>query len=172
MATRGKDSAPKLVRSVVAPLVLLAASIGMLIWSSTYNQTARQVPILVAGTMVVLSVIDLVSRFDRRFLDPLRDFWGADFGNREMQHNPRWTTEAAQVLWMIACVAAMLLIGILPAVPAFVFFYMIFSGQRPLLESVATAAVVFAFVFMVFEVFLDYPLYRGALFDPRGIAGW
>lgn len=172
MSVESNDVAPRVVRSVAAPLVLIAVSLVLLIWSSTFNQTARQVPMLVAGAMLVLSVFDFVCRFDVPALRPLRDFWGADFRNREMRHNPRWTAEVKQILWMFACVTAMLLIGFLPAVPLFVFLYMVVNGRRPLVESLATAAIVFGFVYVVFEVLLDYELYRGALFDARGISGW
>lgn len=172
MTLNDTDRAPRLVRSVAAPIVMIVVSAGMLAWSSTYNETARQVPMLVAGTMVILSLIDLVCRFDLPVLEPLRDFWGADFRNREMRHNPRVAREVAQIIWMIACVTAMMVIGILPAVPAFVLFYMVFNGRRPVFESAATAAIVFAFVFVVFEVLLEYRLYRGVLFSARGFADW
>ena len=172
MAADPDDNAPWIVRSVVVPSLLIVLSIVLLAWSATFNETARQVPMLVAGTMLVLSVFDFVCRYDVPALRPLRDFWGADFHNREMRHNPRWTAEAAQVLWMVGCVAAMLLIGILPAVPAFVFLYMIFNGRRPLVEGLVVAAAVFAFVYIVFEVLLDYELYRGALFSGRGFSDW
>jgi hypothetical protein len=172
MPVEGNDAAPKLVRSIAAPSVLIVTSLGLLIWSSTFNQTARQVPMLVAGAMLVLSIFDFVCRLDRPSLRPLRDFWGADFANREMRHNPRWTAEVGQILWMISCVVAMLLIGFLPAVPLFVFLYMVINGRRPVIESLATAAIVFAFVYVVFEILLDYQLYRGALFDARGFSDW
>jgi len=172
MPIESNDTAPKLVRSVAAPSVLIAASLALLIWSSTFDQTPRQVPMLVAGAMLVLSIFDFICRFDVPALRPLRDFWGADFRNREMRHNPRWTAELGQVLWMIGCVAAMLSIGFLPAVPLFVFLYMVINGRRPMIESLATAAIVFGFVYIVFEVLLDYQLYRGALFDARGFSGW
>lgn len=172
MAFHDDNDAPRIVRSVLAPLILIVVSAALLAWSAMFNETARQVPMLVAGTILVLSVFDLVCRFDVPVLRPLRDFWGADFRNREMRHNPRWTAELAQILWMVGCVAAMLLIGVLLAVPAFVFLYMIVNGRRPLVESLATTAIVFAFVFVVFEVLLDYELYRGALFEERGFSEW
>jgi hypothetical protein len=172
MPVERNEPAPRLVRSIAAPSVLIVTSLALLIWSSMFNQTARQVPMLVATAMLVLSIFDFLCRFDVPALRPLRDFWGADFRNREMRHNPRWTSEVGQVLWMIGCVVAMLLIGFLPAVPLFVFLYMVINGRRPMIESLVTAAIVFGFVFVVFEVLLDYQLYRGALFDARGFSDW
>lgn len=172
MPGEASDTVPKVIRSVAAPIVLIAGSLALLVWSSTFNQTARQVPMLVSGAMLVLSIFDLVCRFDVAALRPLSDFWGADFRNREMRHNPRASAEANQISWMIACVAAMLLIGFLSAVPLFVFSYMKVNGRRPWIESMVTAIFVFAFVYVVFEVLLEYELYRGALFDARGVSGW
>jgi len=41
-----------------------------------------------------------------------------------------------------------------------------------LVEGLVVAAAVFAFVYIVFEVLLDYELYRGALFSGRGFSDW
>jgi hypothetical protein len=166
------DHVPKAVRSIYPPLVLIAAAIAMIIWSQRYNETARLVPLLASYSLLILAFIDLVCRFDRPFIGPLRDFWGADFENREMKHDPRPAAEVSQVLWMVGCVAGMMLIGIRPTVPIFIFFYIIINGRRPWLESLIVTAIVFAFVYVVFEMLLNYQLYRGVLFDERGFQGW
>ena len=172
MAFDDNNRPPRLVRSVAAPLVLIALWVAVIVWAWGYNATARQVPLLVGGTMLVLSLIDFITRFDVPRLRLLRDFWGADFRHREMQHNPPVVAELLQAAWMIGCVAAMLSIGILPAVPIFVFCYMTLHGRRRLVEAAAAAAIVFGFVYLVFEVLLEYRLYRGVLFDPRGFTAW
>ena len=166
------DRVPGVVRSIYPPLVLIAAAIIMIVWSGRYNETARQVPLLVSWALLILAGFDLVCRFDRRGLRPLRDFWGADFQNREMKHDPAPAAELLQVAWMTACVVGMMLIGILPTLPVFIFFYIAVQGRRPWFESLIVTAVVFSFVYLVFEVLLDYPLYRGALFDERGFQAW
>ncbi len=166
------ENVPKAVRSIYPPLVLIAIAIIMIVWSQRYNETARQVPLLVSYSLLVLAVIDLVCRFDQPLLRPLRDFWGADFQNREMKHDPSPAAEFSQIFWIIGCVAGMMLIGILPTVPVFIFFYIAINGGRPWLESLFVTAIVFAFVYVVFEGLLDYPLYRGAFFDERGFQGW
>jgi len=166
------DHVPRAVRSIFPPLVLIAVGIAMIVWSQRYNETARLVPQLVSYALVVLAFIDLVCRFEKPFLGPLRDFWGADFDNREMRHDPPPAAEVSQVLWIAGCVAGMMLIGILPTVPVFIFFYILINGRRPWLESLIVTAIVFAFVYVVFEMLLDYQLYRGAFFDERGFAGW
>ena len=166
------DDVPKAVRSIYPPLALIAASIIMIVWSQRYNETARLVPLLVSYSLLILSVIDLVCRFDRPFIGPLRDFWGADFQNREMKHDPRPAGEVNQVLWIVGCVAGMMLIGILPTIPIFILSYIVINGRRSWLESIFVTALVFVFVYVVFEMLLDYELYRGVLFDERGFQGW
>jgi hypothetical protein len=172
VTTEPRTSPPPFVRSVWPPLAIMAFATIMFVWTLRYNDIARQVPLLVASALFFLGVFDLVCRIDRRALDPLRDFWGGDFGNPEMKHHPRVRDEAIQIGWMIASVAGMMLLGILPTVPLFIFFYTKVQGKRPWLESLLVAAIIFIFVYAVFELFLDYRLYRGALFDPRGFQAW
>lgn len=172
MTTEPGSAVPPFVRSVYPPLVIMAAAAIMFVWSLRYNATARELPLLVSAALFILGAFDLVCRLDKPGLSMLRDFWGADFRRAEMTHNPRVGDEVVKVAWMVGCVAGMMLFGILPTVPIFVLLYMTISGKRRWLESLIAAAVVFAFVYIVFEVLLDYRLYRGALFDPRGFQAW
>lgn len=167
-----RNQAPKAVRSVWPAAVLAGFAILMIVWSGGYNETARLVPRLVGWAMLILCAIDILSRLDLPFSQLLKDFWGADFRNREMKHNPRWMAELGQFMWITGLVAGMMTVGILPSVPAFVMAYMAFHGGRRWLECLVAGAVVFGFVFVVFEVLLDYTLYRGLLFDDRGFSNW
>jgi hypothetical protein len=166
------DRTPKAVRSVWPAIVLAGFAIVMIVWSSSYSETARMVPTLVGWGMLALCVIDILSRLDLPFSQFLKDFWGADFRNREMKHNPPWRADVGQFLWMSGFVAGMLFFGILPSVPVFVMAYMAFHGGRHWLECLVAGAIVFGFVFVVFEVLLQYQLYRGVIFDERGFANW
>lgn len=170
--SNGGEKAPKMVRSVWPAVVLAVFAIVMIAWSSSYSATARLVPTLVGWAMLILCGIDILSRLDLPFSKFLKDFWGADFRNREMKHNPAGMAELAQFLWITGLVAGMLTIGILPSIPAFVMAYMAFQGRRSWKECAVVGTVVFGFVFVVFEVLLDYRLYRGVIFDERGFSVW
>ena len=172
MSAEKKPEAPKAVRSVYPPLVLITLTVGVIAWSQPLSRVAREVPLLVCYGLLALSAIDLLSRLDFPFSKVLRDVWGADFRNREMNHNPSWEAEAVQFLWVIACTAGMLTIGILPSIGMFVLAFMRLHGRRPWRESAIAAVATFGFVYVVFEVLLDYRLYRGALFDEHGFANW
>lgn len=172
MDAKQASAAPKAVRSVYPPLALAALVAGVVVWSHGLNDTAGEVPLLVGYCLLALLAIDLYTRLELPLSRLLRDFWGADFRNREMQHDPRWTAELAQAVWVVGCTAGMVLVGILPSVPVFVLAFMRLHGRRPWRESSICALATLGFVYLVFEVLLDYPLYRGALFDEHGFANW
>jgi len=166
------ETVPAKVRSIWPPLVLLAAALGYAWWAQDYGQVPRMMPTLVGLATAFLAMLDLLSRLKNRLGAVLRLTLGADFMNPEMGHDPPLGREAAVILAMLGCVLAMLMIGILPTVPLFILLYMRFWGGRPWLASLISSAVVLAFVIAVFELALDYELYRGVLFDPRGFDSW
>ena len=65
--------------------------------------------------------------------------------------------------WMLGCLVAIWLIGILLTVPLFIAGYMRLWGQRPWLVSILSGVAVLAFVTFVFELLLGTQLYRGLL---------
>ncbi len=163
---------PRKVRSVWPPLLLLALSVGYAVWAQKYGDVPRLMPTIVGVATAILAVLDLLSRFDTRVGNFLKVAMGADFANREMNHDPSLRAEAAQIGWMMGCIVAMLTIGILPTIPLFIAGYMRLSGGRPWVSSALSALIVLAFVTLVFELLLDYELYRGVLFDERGFDSW
>jgi predicted permease len=66
----------------------------------------------------------------------------------------------------------MMFIGILPSVFVFVLVYMRYQGKQSWRNSVLASIGSLLFVVAVFEILLQYNLYRGALFDPRGFDAW
>ena len=163
---------PRKVRSIWPPVVLLALSVGYTIWAQKYGDVPRLMPTIVGVATGILAVLDLLSRFDSRLGTFLKVTMGADFSNREMTHDPSLRAEAVQIGWMVGCIAAMLTIGILPAIPLFIAGYMRVSGGRPWVSCALSALIVLAFVTVVFELLLDYELYRGVMFDERGFGAW
>lgn len=167
-----RPDVPRHIRSIWPPLLLLVLSVGYTVWAQRYGATPRLMPTIVGVTTVFLCLLDLLSRFDTGVGRAIRDALGADFRDREMKHDPALRSELAQMAWMVSCILLILLIGILPTVPLFIFAYMMVVGRRPLLPSVASAAGVLAAVYLIFEQVLDYDLYRGALFEAGGFAAW
>lgn len=172
MARQEESKVPRAVRSVYPPLLLIGLAAAYVWWSRDYRAGPALVPAIVGIGTMVLAAIDLLSRLDLPAAGMIRDYLGADFRNREMQHDPDMRDELMQFGWIVGCVAAMLTIGFLPAIPLFVFLYMRVQGRRPLRTSLIGGAVVLAFVVVVFEFLLDYALYRGVLFDDDGFDSW
>lgn len=85
-----------------------------------------------------------------------------------MQHNLRWHAEVVQVGWLLCCVIAMALFGILITIPLFVFLYLVLQGRRKIGFSLLVAALVVVAVGFVFEFALEYELYRGMLLNRDG----
>lgn len=163
---------PRKVRSVWPPLLLFAVSVGYAAWAQKYGDVPRLMPTIVGVATAILAVLDLLSRFDTRLGNFLKVALGADFANREMTHDPGLRAEAVQIGWMVGCILAMLMIGILPTIPLFIAGYMRISGGRPWIGCALSALIVLVFVTVVFEILLDYELYRGVLFEGRGFGAW
>ncbi|MHA6344366.1 tripartite tricarboxylate transporter TctB family protein [Roseivivax sp. CAU 1761] len=159
------DPVPQKITSIWPPLLLLAVSLGYVAWAQKYGAVPRLMPTLVGGATAALAVLDLLSRFDSRLGRALRLALGADFRNREMSHDPAIGREAAMIGWMLAALASIWLIGLLPTVPLFITAYMRLWGRLPLSMAALSGVAVLGFVVVVFEVLLDYALYRGWLVE-------
>jgi hypothetical protein len=72
--------------------------------------------------------------------------------------------QVGAVAWVAAFAAAMLLIGILYAVPFYVFASLYFRGGRPLIVAVAVSAGATAMIWTLFVAVLGLQLYPGMLF--------
>ncbi|HEX2256091.1 MAG TPA: tripartite tricarboxylate transporter TctB family protein [Afifellaceae bacterium] len=158
------------VRSIWPGVAIAALAAGFILWSYQYSPTSRFVPLIVGYSMLVLALLDIASRTRGALGQYVRPAAGADFANPEMKHTPPVRRELEQAAWVVGCVAAMMIIGILPAVPLYVLASMRLNGRRPWKEAIIAAAAAGLFTYLVFEVFLSYTLYRGVFVDRRGFA--
>lgn len=152
------------VNSILPPAVLAGLAFAVWLAAKDYGSTARQLPMLVAAILFLLTILDLASRLPGRFGRLLHFLLGAGFEDPEMKHTPRWTAEVLHVAWVVTAVASIVVFGFLVTIPALVFAYSKFHGRWPMWLSAATAGITTAIVALVFEVLLDYGLYRGIFF--------
>ena len=143
---------------------MIAAGLFVL-WTFDYGVTARRLPLLIGTSTCLLIVLDLLSRFRGNAGALIRLSLGAGFQDREMKHDPDWRSEVMQFIWVTSCVCGMALIGILPTIPLFIFLYMLLQGKQKIVFSLITSIVIVSVIVLVFEVLLDYDLYRGLLFN-------
>jgi hypothetical protein len=146
-------------------LVMFAVTIAYLAVAYTYTVQARLFPVPVGWLMLVLLALDLVSRTKTpigenltRLLNPASEVEGAE---------PRFPvlSQLSALLWVAFFTAALVLIGIMYAVPLYVFGSMRFHGRKSYLTSLVTAACVTAFTWLLFAFALQVELYPGALFS-------
>jgi hypothetical protein len=154
------------VTDYLPALGLLVLTIGYLATAYNYSPDARAVPAGVAWVMIVLVVLDLVSR-TRTSVGLTLMHWLNPAGDPDkMAEHKRYPAlrQIGAVLWIAGFAAAMVLIGILYAVPLYVFASLSIRGKRPLLLAAGIAAVATAIIWLLFVAVLGLELYPGMLF--------
>lgn len=151
--------------SFFPPVVLALIAGTMTWWALDFGDTARRLPILIGSGTLALIVLDFLSRFENATGRFLRAAIGADFSDPEMQHTPRWQAEVTQVAYLALILSGIVIFGFLAAVPSCIFLYMLLQGKQSVLRSALVSIGVLVLIATLFEVILDYDLYRGVLFD-------
>ena len=145
---------------------LLVITIFYLVTAYNYQPDARAVPAGVAWVMLVLVILDLVSR-TRTAAGIALMHWLNPAGDADKQDAVKRYPVLKQVVavaWVAGFAAAMLLIGILYAVPLYVFSSLLIQGRRPLLVCIGFAAAATLMIWLLFNVVLSLELYPGILF--------
>lgn len=154
------------VTDYLPALVLWVATAGYLATAYGYGRDSRLMPVLVAWAMLVLVALDLASRTDTRVGRALTRWLNPAADPAKSAAHARYplSKQAAAVLWLAGFAAALVLIGVLYAVPLYVFGSMRLRGRRSYLLSLAGGAGAALFVWLLFAVVLRIELYPGLLF--------
>ena len=157
------------VRRGLAPaVVVLVLSIGYLPWAYSYDAQGQLVPVLIGWLLLGLSVLDIVAHTDThigRTLFGLVSGRAMDAGNEEPGTTHGFRRQAVAVLWLIAFLASVGLVGFLITVPIYVLAFMTIQGRKPLKQSIFAAVVVTLVIWVAFDVLLRYEVYPGILFE-------
>ena len=147
-----------------AALLLFTAT--YLVTASGYSAESRAMPVLVAGAMLALLLLDLTSRTQTslgraltRWLNP-----AAAQGDAEPADRGLVRRQVAAALWLVGFAAALVLIGVLYAVPLYVFASMRLRGGRSYPVSLAGGLGMTLLLWLLFTALLRVPLYPGLLF--------
>ena len=145
----------------------------LLILTSIYVATAYQyapdsriMPLLVGWCMLALLALDLASRTATPIGQSLIRLLNSS-SDRAGHAQPAAYSLNRQfiaVLWLAGLAALLVLIGVLYAVPLYLFAAIRFRGRRGLLTSVAVAGGMSVVVWLLFTVLLHLQLYPGLLF--------
>ena len=128
-----------------------------------YPERARAFPAKVAWVMLALLALDLVSRTETRLGRAVMRALNPAQAHPSGDRVSGWRQLSA-VLWLAGFVIGIVLIGILAAVPLYVFAAIRFRGGRGYATALAAAAGTTLFIYVLFGVVLRLELYPGILF--------
>jgi Tripartite tricarboxylate transporter TctB family len=152
------------ITEYVPAFVLLILTAFYLRTAYQYAPESRIMPVLVAWCMLTLLAIDLASRTKTligenltRWLNPSSDRGG---------HGAAYSVDRQfiAVLWLASLAALLVLIGVLSAVPLYLFAAIYWRGRRSLLTSLAVVGGMTLVVWLLFTGLLHLQLYSGLLF--------
>jgi Tripartite tricarboxylate transporter TctB family len=149
-----------LARRSAFALGLLVFTLAYLTLDYTYGPALRTVPALVGWIMVILLLLDLASQTQTALGRALRSQLSA----APPQVSYPLARQTAAILWVAGFAAALVLIGVLLAVPLFVFAFMRWRGRRPVWASLLGSGGVALFVWLLFVLLLRLELYPGLVF--------
>lgn len=141
-------------------LGLLIFTLAYLALDYTYRPALRTVPAIVAWIVIVLLVLDLASRTETPLGRALRRHISA----AAPQTPYPVMRQITAVLWIAGFAAALVAIGVMFAVPLFVFAFMRFRGGRPVWASLLGGVGVALFVWLLFVLLLRLELHPGLVF--------
>ncbi len=154
------------VGAYLPALALFAVTIGYLVTAYGYTAQARAFPVAIAWVMLGLTGLDLVSRTNTaigrtltRWLNP-----AADQGAGPRPASYPLSRQVAALAWVGGFVALQFPLGILGAIPVYVFASMRLRGRLPLLTCAIASAGVTVFIYLLFVQLLQIELYPGWLF--------
>jgi hypothetical protein len=149
----------------VPALVLVAVTMAYLATAYTYAPQARLFPVPVGWLMLLLLGLDLVSRTKTPVGETLTRWLNPAAEQEEAEARFPLLRQLSALLWVAFFTAALVLIGIMYAVPLYVFGSMRFHGRKSYLTSLITAVAVTAFTWLLFAFALQVELYPGLLFS-------
>lgn len=157
-------------RRMAPAAVGFAAAAGFLAWSHAYGGRAHEVPALIGWCAAALTLLDL---FCQTGLRPAEVLNGLLSGRPLDAESPSAagakpaSGPAAACAWVAAFVALVALVGFIAAIPAYTLAFMRLQGRLSWRRAAASAGLVTATVWIVFEQLLRYKVFEGVLFGGR-----
>jgi len=130
--------------------------------SYTYSAQARAFPAPVAWVTLALIALDLVSRTQTSAGEAIRRHLNPGAHTPEASH--ALDKHLAAALWLAVFAVALALIGVLCAVPLYMFASLRFQGRRAWFTSLWISAVATGALWLLFAVLLRLELYPGYFF--------
>ena len=153
-------------------LAILLTIVGFIALSYTYKPNDRAFPLMVGYTAIPIILLDFLTLTKTKIGQKISVFFSAK--TPEQIDQDADTTERSLgkemvvFLWMILLVLGIYLFGFLPITPVFVFCWMKYRGAYSVRMSLYSAFCTLAFIYILFEIVLQYELYAGILMEIYG----
>jgi hypothetical protein len=152
------------------PLVLLAIAVGFEVMAHEFPPASGQVPIMIGWTMIVLTVIDLATRFNNqmgykltRWLSPAALTEKAERAEKG-DVEPDKRRQIAAIAGITIFSVALVYFGVVYPVPVFAIIAIRLGGRFSWLTSIVSAVVITGVIWVLFSFLLRLQLFPGVLF--------
>ncbi len=146
-------------------LVTLAFVVLFIVTSYQYKLTDRMFPLMVGYVALPLLLMDLLALTDSKIGNKISVFFSAktpEEVDKDADKTKRTMAEELKIfMWMGTLVLGIYLIGFLPCTPIFVYCWMKYRGGYSVRQSAYLAIATITFVYVLFEILLQYELYPG-----------
>jgi hypothetical protein len=149
--------------------LFLVCIVGLLLINSfSYNFKTRLIPMSVGGVSFILGLFILLGEVFPRFRQFFEvDLFGRDGMASQEAYQPRWSEKKGLLIavsWLILFALLIFMVGFSLAIPVCVFIFVKFFGKQSWLLSFMVMAMVWIFIYGLFQVLMDYKLFEGVLF--------
>ena len=153
-------------KDYLPPLTLLVSSIFFLSWSYIYDVRARQAPVLVGWSMVILCILDIIATSETTIGQAVKSFFAGKIVGESSAQSDGWRLSKifAAMAWPVAFVGLVFVFGFVPVIPFYVFFFVVLQGRKGIRQGFWAAVGTTLFAYVVFEKLLRYEVYKGVLF--------
>ena len=146
-------------------LIILAIVVLFIATSYQYKLTDRMFPLMVGYFALPLLIMDLLALTDSKIGEKISIFFSAKTPEKVDEDADTTVRSLKQELmifmWMGILVLGIYLIGFLPCTPVFVYCWMKYRGGYSIRESAYLSIGTIVFVYVLFEIILQYELYPG-----------
>ena len=153
-------------------LAILLTIVAFIILSYTYKPNDRAFPLMVGYTAIPIIFLDFLTLTKTKIGQKISVFFSgktSELIDQEADTTERGLgKELVIFLWMGLLVLGIYLFGFLPITPVFVFCWMKYRGAYSVRMSIYSAVSTLAFIYILFEVVLQYELYAGVLMEIFG----
>lgn len=138
----------------------------LLFVDETYEYTGkvRLFPLMIGYVGIAFSIFDILSLTNSRVGSFVTGMFGKAFDVRNLEGRVV-SREVAVIAAMCLIVVVILVLGFLPATLLVVMIWMLVAGGKSLKAAVLTGLGSLVFVYGLFELVLQYELYRGLLWE-------